>query len=75
MSETTNINIGEVKWFDKTKGYGFIKVDGVTQDVFVHISAIVDTDQNLQPGDRVEFVIGEGKQGKQEEQVRKIGTS
>lgn len=72
MSQATNMGTGVVKWFDSIKGYGFITVDGVKQDVFVHISAIVDADQNLQSGERVEFVITEGKKGQQAEKVRRM---
>lgn len=74
MSQATNTGAGVVKWFDAIRGYGFIKVDGTKQDVFVHISAVEDADQNLQSGERVEFVITEGKKGKQAQQVRRVSS-
>lgn len=60
---------GQVKWFNNSKGYGFIgRVDG--PDVFVHYSAIVGEGfRTLQEGDRVEFDIVEGPKGPQAEKV------
>lgn len=60
---------GQVKWFNNSKGYGFIgRDDG--PDVFVHYSAIVGEGfRTLQEGDRVEFDIVEGPKGPQAEKV------
>jgi CspA family cold shock protein len=61
--------IGTVKWFNDSKGYGFISRDG-GDDVFVHYSEIVGSGyRSLQEGQRVEFTIGEGKKGPQAQQV------
>ncbi|MFO7883133.1 MAG: cold-shock protein [Petrotogales bacterium] len=56
---------GTVKWFNGSKGYGFItKDDG--GDVFVHFSAInMDGFKTLQEGQRVEFEVEEGSKGPQ----------
>lgn len=70
MSQTRNT--GVVKWFDSTKGYGFIKVDGSEQDVFVHISAIADPDTNLESNERVAFSITQGQKGPQAQDVRRL---
>jgi CspA family cold shock protein len=71
MSENTVQ--GVVKWFNSTKGYGFIQVEGQEKDIFVHYSAIVGNGyRNLEEGDRVEFIITQGKQGPQAQEVRKI---
>jgi CspA family cold shock protein len=57
--------IGTVKWFNGTKGYGFIARDNGS-DVFVHYSAILgDGYRNLQEGQRVEFSIEQGAKGLQ----------
>ena len=58
---------GLVKWFNNTKGFGFIVPDKdtkVKKDVFVHYSAISGTGyRKLEEGDRVEFAIEETKKG------------
>jgi CspA family cold shock protein len=57
--------LGTVKWFNGSKGYGFIeREDG--EDVFVHYSAILgDGFRNLDEGQRVEFTIEQGPKGLQ----------
>lgn len=51
---------GVVKFFNQTKGFGFIKVEGTNEDVFVHISGLKD---EIRQDDRVTFEIQEGKKG------------
>jgi CspA family cold shock protein len=65
---------GTVKWFNNTKGYGFIgRDDG--PDVFVHYSAIVGEGyRTLQEGDTVEFEIVQGPKGPQAANVQKPGS-
>ncbi|MBI1747617.1 MAG: cold-shock protein [Acidobacteria bacterium] len=54
---------GTVKWFNETKGFGFITSDKGS-DVFVHHSAVEgDGFKTLQEGQRVKFVVVEGKKG------------
>jgi len=63
---------GAVKWFNESKGFGFIQQDG-GEDVFVHFSAIQgDGFRVLNEGDRVEFDVVEGNKGKQAANVVKI---
>jgi cold shock protein len=60
---------GTVKWFNSSKGYGFIQgEDG--KDVFVHFSAIqADGYKSLQDGQAVEFEVAQGPKGLQAENV------
>ena len=60
---------GTVKWFNGSKGYGFIeRAEG--EDVFVHFNAIVgDGYRNLEEGQRVEFNVTQGQKGLQAEDV------
>jgi CspA family cold shock protein len=63
---------GTVKWFNDSKGYGFIEQpDG--KDVFVHHSSIAGEGfKSLQEGDAVEFEVVEGPKGPQAANVRKL---
>ena len=60
---------GTVKWFNETKGYGFIAQEG-GPDVFVHFSAIQgDGFKTLTDGQKVEFTVTDGQKGPQAENV------
>ena len=62
---------GTVKWFNDSKGYGFISQEG-GEDVFVHHTAIqMDGFRSLSEGDRVEFDVTKGPKGLQAQNVRK----
>ncbi len=66
-------NTGTVKWFNDTKGFGFITVDDASQECFVHHSAIQGNGfKSLSEGDRVEFDIVQGQKGPAAENVVKI---
>jgi len=63
---------GTVKWFNNTKGYGFIS-QGSGADVFVHYSAIADKGfRTLREGEKVEFDIKAGSRGPQAENVVRL---
>ncbi|TNF22552.1 MAG: cold-shock protein [Rhodobacteraceae bacterium] len=57
---------GTVKWFNTTKGFGFIAPDGGTKDVFVHISAVERSGlTGLADNQRVTFDIKPGRDGRE----------
>ena len=64
--------VGTVKWFNASKGFGFIEREG-GPDVFVHFSAIVSNGfKTLDEGQKVEFTIEKGPKGLQAAEVRTI---
>ena len=54
------MNTGKVKFFNETKGFGFIVEDDSTNEHFVHVSGLID---EIKDGDNVEFELKEGKKG------------
>ncbi len=59
------MSTGTVKWFNATKGYGFIEPEEGGNDVFVHISAVERAGmQSLREGQKVEFEIAPGRDGR-----------
>ena len=60
---------GTVKWFNTTKGFGFIAGDDGTE-VFLHASALPAGTETIKPGSRVEFGIADGRKGAQALSVR-----
>lgn len=63
---------GTVKWFNNSKGYGFIQQDG-GQDLFVHFKSILsDGYKSLKEGQKVEFTVGDGQKGPQAQDVKVV---
>lgn len=61
--------VGTVKWFNSSKGFGFIERES-GDDVFVHYSAInSDGYRSLEEGQRVEFTVAQGQKGPQAQDV------
>ena len=66
MSNTTR---GTVKWFNESKGFGFIEQEQGA-DVFAHFSAIADSGfKTLQEGQKVEFTVSAGEKGPKAENI------
>ena len=64
---------GTVKWFDNSKGYGFLTRESGGKDVFVHHSAIQGSGfKSLDEGQRVEFEVTQGPKGDQATNVTKV---
>ena len=56
---------GTVKWFNPSRGFGFIQPDDGTKDVFVHVSALERSDlPGLSEGQKVQFDLERGQNGK-----------
>jgi CspA family cold shock protein len=72
--EQNEMATGTVKWFNDSKGFGFIKQDGGGDDVFCHQSAIQSEGfRTLAEGQMVEFEVNRGPKGLQAANVRVIG--
>ena len=64
---------GRVKWFNESKGFGFIEVDGQEKDVFIHHSAIdMQGFRTLAEGQRGSFDIEQGQKGPSAVNVKTI---
>ena len=64
---------GTVKWFNDSKGFGFITPDGGGEDLFCHHTAIqTEGFRSLQEGQKVEFDVARGPKGLQAQNVRPL---
>jgi CspA family cold shock protein len=65
MNGNSAMSTGTVKWFNATKGYGFIQPDDGSKDVFLHISDVQRAGiQEPREGDKLEYDLQRGDQGK-----------
>ena len=71
---TTTQQTGTVKWFNESKGYGFITPDGGGKDLFAHFRDIQGNDQykTLAENARVQFVVSQGAKGPQATNISPI---
>ena len=66
---------GKIKWFNPTKGYGFIEQEG-SKDVFLHVSALEQAGiSTLKEGEEIEFEIGENKGKENAVNVKKVAVA
>lgn len=63
------MSTGTIKFFNETKGFGFISEEGTGNDHFVHISGLID---EVRQGDKVQYELEKGKKGMNAVQVRVV---
>ena len=74
FGEKLQVAMGTVKWFNATKGYGFIKPDESGPDVFVHISAVEKAGYTgLADGAKISYELVTGRNGKASAENLRIG--
>jgi len=61
IPQTTTMPTGKVKFFNETKGFGFIKNDETGEDIFVHISDLQVS--SIRENDHVQYEVAQGKKG------------
>lgn len=72
-ARTSKMATGTVKWFNDTKGYGFISPDDGGDDLFAHFSEIqAEGFKSLQDGQKVSFEVTQGKKGLQAANIRPV---
>ena len=60
---------GTVKWFNQSKGFGFIERENEDKDLFVHMTEV---EGRINDGDKVEFELGETEKGPAAQKVKKV---